>query len=97
MLHALKRLEIRWTLTSSVKTEQRTECLTAAVLGTMLSENNMGKDAKIKVYKKALRAELDKVNGHMTPDQKERLYRIAEKKMLADLIYKKAGSKDTIA
>lgn len=49
----------------------------------------MGRNAKIKVLKKALKAELENLNKDLTAEQRARLYQIAEKKMLAEFIYQR--------
>jgi hypothetical protein len=53
----------------------------------------MGKNARIRTLTKALKAELENLNKDLTPEQRERLFVIARKKMLADLVYQRDSKK----
>ena len=49
----------------------------------------MGRNAKIRKYTKLLKRELSRMNEELNQEQKDKLYAIAHKKMINELIYKK--------
>ena len=53
----------------------------------------MGQNAKIRLLTRALKEELKTMNKDLTKEQQERLFVIARKKMLAEMLNQRASKK----